>query len=67
MVWNTDSAWFDTSGGRVRLAVCDRHRHRMGLPSSSPRFTEAAHRAATLRSGGRLNAPIVSWSVGQAG
>ena len=61
-------AWFDTSGvaGCGWLSAIDTGTG-MGLPRSSPRFTEAAHRAATLRSGGRLNAPIVSWSVGQAG
>ena len=66
MVWNIDWAWFDTSGGRVRwLSVIDTGT-RMAAEQLVPRFTEAAHRAATLRRGRPLNAPTVSRSMTQA-
>jgi hypothetical protein len=64
VVWNIDWPSLDASDGRAPwLRVIDTGT-RMAAYQLVPRFTEAAHRAATLRSSGRLNAPTVSWSHG---
>ena len=68
MVGNIDSAWFDASGGRARcLSVIDTGTGDGCRAARAAAHRSGAPRAAALRSGRRLDAPTVSWSMAQAG